>query len=41
MGVFAQNVLCTVADHLNEQGTLVDISTNVIKAAFGKAFGSK
>ena len=39
MGVFTQDVLCTIADHLGEQSTLLDISTNAIKEAFGKAFG--
>ena len=41
MGVSAQYVLYTVADHFGEQSTLVEKSTNAIKEAFGKAFRSQ
>ena len=39
MGVFSQDILYTVANYLGEQCTLVDIPTDAIKEAFGKAFG--
>ena len=39
MGVFVQDMLCTVAVYLCEECTLIDISTDAIKEELCKAFG--